>query len=190
MTGVKVSRGLYTYNLLGNPATEDLDMDAFDITDVDDIIFTNAGQELRVDTSGLHIRVPTGDVVEVLINAILEYTFNATELNFNATNNVSNFADLVSAITDVEIRSNSGGWDIRVATGDDIDLIFNNVINYSFDENEFFMGANYIRALERSDPAAPAANTGLLYVRDNGSGKTQWVARFPTGAVQVVATEP
>lgn len=43
---------------------------------------------------------------------------------------------------------------------------------------------------ELSDPAAPAANKAAVYVRDNGSGKTQLVVRFPTGAVQVVATEP
>lgn len=43
---------------------------------------------------------------------------------------------------------------------------------------------------EISDPAAPAANNAILYVRDNGAGKTQLVVRFPTGAVQVIATEP
>jgi hypothetical protein len=43
---------------------------------------------------------------------------------------------------------------------------------------------------EMSDPAAPSANQGVLYFRDNGSGKTQLVVRFPTGNVQVIATEP
>lgn len=46
------------------------------------------------------------------------------------------------------------------------------------------------RFSEIADPSAPAANTGLLYVRDNGSGKSQLVIRFPSGAVQVIATEP
>lgn len=40
------------------------------------------------------------------------------------------------------------------------------------------------------DAAAPAADYGRLYLRDNGSGKTQLVARFATGAVQVIATQP
>jgi hypothetical protein len=43
---------------------------------------------------------------------------------------------------------------------------------------------------EISDPAAPPTNYGVMYFRDNGAGKTQLVARFPTGAVQVIATEP
>ena len=41
-----------------------------------------------------------------------------------------------------------------------------------------------------ADAAAPPANWGRFYVRDNGAGKTQLVVRFPTGAVQILATEP
>jgi hypothetical protein len=48
----------------------------------------------------------------------------------------------------------------------------------------------YIGGSEISDPAAPAANSGRLYFRDNGAGKTQLVVRCPTGAVQIIATEP
>lgn len=39
-------------------------------------------------------------------------------------------------------------------------------------------------------PAAPDANVARLFVRDNGSGKTQLCVRFPTGAIQVISTEP
>jgi hypothetical protein len=41
-----------------------------------------------------------------------------------------------------------------------------------------------------ADPAAPAANKVRIFSRDNGAGKTQICALFPTGAVQVLATEP
>jgi hypothetical protein len=50
--------------------------------------------------------------------------------------------------------------------------------------------ANYLEGDEIVDPAAPTANKGRAYFRDNGAGKTQFVVRFPTGAVQVIATEP
>jgi hypothetical protein len=50
--------------------------------------------------------------------------------------------------------------------------------------------SSYIEGVETSDPAAPAANRARLYFRDNGGGKTQLAVRFPTGAVQVLATEP
>lgn len=50
--------------------------------------------------------------------------------------------------------------------------------------------SSFIEGDEISDPAAPAANKGRVYFKDNGAGKTQYVVRFPTGAVQVIATEP
>lgn len=51
--------------------------------------------------------------------------------------------------------------------------------------------ANRITMTEQaSDPAAPAANSGIFYFRDSGSGKTQACIRFPTGAIQVIAEEP
>jgi hypothetical protein len=48
----------------------------------------------------------------------------------------------------------------------------------------------YIHMTEIADPAAPPSNSGRLFARDNGAGKTQLCVRFPTGAVQVLATEP
>lgn len=43
---------------------------------------------------------------------------------------------------------------------------------------------------EITEPNAPGSDTGALYVRDNGSGKSQLCMRFHTGAIQVIATEP
>jgi hypothetical protein len=51
-------------------------------------------------------------------------------------------------------------------------------------------GARHVELTEITDPAAGATNSARLYSRDNGSGKTQLVVRFPTGAIQVLATEP
>lgn len=41
-----------------------------------------------------------------------------------------------------------------------------------------------------ADPPTPALNTARLFMRDNGSGKTQFCVKFPSGAVQVIATDP
>lgn len=41
-----------------------------------------------------------------------------------------------------------------------------------------------------ADPAAPAANHGILYLKDNGGGKTQLAIIFSSGAAQIVATQP
>lgn len=53
------------------------------------------------------------------------------------------------------------------------------------------LGTTFLEMTEQSaDPDAPGLNRGRLFLRDNGSGKTELCVRFPTGAVQVLATEP
>lgn len=79
-------------------------------------------------------------------------------------------------------------------TGTGLTLVPDSAVGWgaAFRRN-FFLGDGgdgTLSGSETTDPAAPAANSGVLYFRDNGSGKTQLVARFPTGAVQVLATEP
>lgn len=53
-------------------------------------------------------------------------------------------------------------------------------------------GIGFTKFLEGPKIADPAvvAGKGKVYFKDNGSGKMQLVVRFPTGAVQVIATEP
>jgi len=52
-------------------------------------------------------------------------------------------------------------------------------------------GTSYIEGFEQSsDPSAPGADRGRIFFKDNGAGKTQLCVRFPTGATQVIATEP
>jgi hypothetical protein len=48
----------------------------------------------------------------------------------------------------------------------------------------------YVDLGEMARPSAPSANTGRLFVRDNGSGKSQLVVRFASGAEQVISTQP
>lgn len=50
--------------------------------------------------------------------------------------------------------------------------------------------AGFYEGIEQNEPAAPAANEGRIYFRDNGAGKTQLMVKFNTGAVQVIATQP
>ena len=51
-------------------------------------------------------------------------------------------------------------------------------------------GAGALHLQERTAPSAPATNNVYIYAEDNGAGKTRIVALFPTGAAQVLATEP
>lgn len=57
--------------------------------------------------------------------------------------------------------------------------------------NQLQIGSVHIELGELGgDPAAPAADKARLFIKDNGSGKTQLCVRFATGPVQVLATEP
>lgn len=47
-----------------------------------------------------------------------------------------------------------------------------------------------MRFEEMTAPSAPAANSGVTFMQDNGAGKTQYCVRFSSGAIQVIATQP
>lgn len=54
----------------------------------------------------------------------------------------------------------------------------------------FLLGAGYAELNEMTAPANAAANKCRLFAEDNGAGKTRLVVIFPSGAAQVIATEP
>lgn len=47
-----------------------------------------------------------------------------------------------------------------------------------------------IQMTEVTAPSAPSANKGLIYLEDNGSGKTRLMVKFNTGSAQQIAIEP
>lgn len=59
------------------------------------------------------------------------------------------------------------------------------------DGNALWRSPNYQEMISVPiDPGAPSTGRARLFMRDNGSGKTQFCVRFATGAVHVLATEP
>jgi hypothetical protein len=59
------------------------------------------------------------------------------------------------------------------------------------DGNALWRSPNYQEMISVAvDPGGPTVGRGRLFMRDNGSGKTQFCVRFATGAVQVLATQP
>ncbi len=71
-----------------------------------------------------------------------------------------------------------------------IDLNVGSAQKFAVDHAGIMSMVNYLEMTKITDPASSAANKGRMYLRDNGSGKMQFVAVFPSGAVQVIATEP
>jgi len=56
--------------------------------------------------------------------------------------------------------------------------------------DDFLYIRDAVALTETSDPGVADTDGARLYARDNGSGKTQLVVVFQSGAVQVIATEP
>jgi hypothetical protein len=84
---------------------------------------------------------------------------------------------------------------IQISTGaklltDRIDGYGGNNVNINGAWTFINNAAAYCQFIEQTDPAAPADVNVRLYAKDAGAGKTALVARFPTGAVQTIATEP
>jgi hypothetical protein len=96
-------------------------------------------------------------------------------------------------------HTNDDGFYIHVAASRDVHIMqqenddlyigTNDIDRIKIDQDGNVTLTQYIGFVEVTDPAA-SANTGRLYAKDNGSGKTQLVVRFGSGAVQVIATEP
>lgn len=85
-------------------------------------------------------------------------------------------------IGSMTLKNISGGNEINAGSG--------KLLLSTTGGNHVDLAGTALSMTERSDPSAPSSNIALLYAKDNGSGKTQLVVRFPTGAVQVIATEP
>ena len=122
--------------------------------------------------------IPPLGLAESLYNIIQDLIFKISRvLNLNATNMTFSTSQPVQ-ITSEEIRITD-----KDSRGDlDGVLIQGKIIQLT---RGFIEGI-----IVPSDPDAPVVDTGRLYFRDNGSGKTQLVVRFPTGAVQIISTEP
>jgi hypothetical protein len=103
------------------------------------------------------------------------------------------------AFADLKLRDSAGNRDAYgriswravdvTSTGEDGEM-YMSVVEAGALVEALRLGPNYAELNERTAPAAPAANKVRIFCRDNGAGKTQLCALFPTGAVQQIAIEP
>jgi len=74
------------------------------------------------------------------------------------------------------------------ASGVGLSLAANDDIGHTFQLDLLPTGG--LQGSEMAEPANGPANTGRLFFKDNGAGKTQLCVRFSSGASQVIATQP
>jgi hypothetical protein len=97
---------------------------------------------------------------------------------------------------DTFIKAPGAGAALTLIGGDSgagtILFLTNNGSRWSINSSGHFIqtAGVYMELAEMAAPTAPAANRAKFFCQDNGSGKTQVAVIFPTGAVQVIATEP
>lgn len=56
--------------------------------------------------------------------------------------------------------------------------------------NSVNVGTRGVIMVERADLGNPPTNSGMLFVEDNGSGKSRLVVKWPDGTTEVLATQP
>jgi hypothetical protein len=132
------------------------------------VYYVNANDSSQVQLGAYQARRATPAAND---EAYVDYYLNDSALN-NDT-----FARLTWRAKDVTSTSEDGELAISVISAGSLTECFR-------------IGANYVELDERTAPAAPAANKVRIFCRDNGAGKTQLCALFPTGAVQQIAIEP
>ena len=76
----------------------------------------------------------------------------------------------------------------RVMTSGSLDSVSTSDV-HRFHGNQSIV-SGYLELNEITEPDAGAADTARLFLKDNGSGKTQLCVRFSSGATQVIATQP
>lgn len=128
------------------------------------------GPRILLASDAIHLR-NSGNTDRVV------FDLSAAKLRFHANNDNAGFLRWDATTSGPQIiTANSGQVFFRASSGSGDTIIH--------------ADGGYMQYREVTDPAAPGANLARLYARDNGAGKTQLVARFNTGAVQVIATEP
>jgi hypothetical protein len=81
-------------------------------------------------------------------------------------------------------------WGSSTNAGTGVDTGLSRVAAAIIRVNNGSTGGGSVELIEQTAPAAPAANGVRIYAVDNGSGKTQLMALFATGAAQQIAIEP
>tara|TARA_R110000765_G_scaffold280567_1_gene378008 strand:- start:976 stop:1860 length:885 start_codon:yes stop_codon:yes gene_type:complete len=87
------------------------------------------------------------------------------------------------------ITSYTGDMNYNALTGDSHYFRINGTVEVEIDADGLDIRNGWLELEERTAPSGLSNHT-RLYAKDNGSGKTQLVVIFGSGAEQVIATEP
>lgn len=174
--------------VIGNRASNMVILGADSLVEANYALATVAGDALTVSAPRVQVianylktTVATQHAIFGGVGATVDDIMIADNTLYSASGNAINLNGPASKLRPV-VRNNqllSGA--IAGVTGADVDA--GTLLSLKAALGAFWLA-------ETTDPAAPAADNVYFYARDNGAGKTQVVARFSSGAVQVIATQP
>lgn len=158
-----------------------------------DLIFSGTGRRITGDfgnATGANRPSFQSSVTNdtTIVQAIPNGTGTTSGFAAYNTSDPANSGRIVLTVTSAAANFNSS----FSGTGSAIPLNFliSGVQAGSFGTDQSFSLTKWLEMIEITAPAAGAANTGRLFLRDNGAGKTQLCVIFNTGAIQVIATQP
>ena len=177
------------------------------------------GAPAKPTANTLSVSYPSGLVVESSANLkLLSGLFNNVTINADAVGTTSENIDIggtfVNSGTDCFLQYRNGGNSYVVvqngantvyslqAKNNEAELSFpssrsiKNTIfsNFEIRTNtvplELIGSGAGLRMPEITDPGSSAANTATIFVKDDGTGRTQLMVRFPSGVAQQIAIQP
>lgn len=208
--GVPKAAGATT-SFIGFTADDHLDMGGYDITNIDDIkmavgdkYFFDGGSDTYMtgsSTSGrINVFNNNVNVTSFLTSGLL--TTNITCSGITTTGDIDMNQNEVQDCGPIKFGSTSAltgtdvGWsgltgDIygNVQSGDSYFFRVNGSTEVEIDADGIDIRNGWLELEERTAPSG-LSNHARIYAKDNGSGKTQLVVIFGSGAEQVIATEP
>lgn len=191
-SSLKFRVGANEINLVGN-----------DIIDADDIFFLT-GQSITADSSGLQIRVPTADNLDIYVNGVLEWEFSATSIQAHG-NTIQDLASIFFSTSGQSFQTGTSGFSLVIPAGDTFDFYVNLGLKFQiaetafdsfvdFDMNDFrIQKIKHVEVHENyASGFAPVGitDTGIIFCRPTAGGKTELRVVFQTGSSQLLATEP
>jgi hypothetical protein len=133
-------------------------------------------------TKDLHIKSALGARPRIYLEGAAGTSSPGIEFAFDATN--------TRRAAVVGTAAGASGVQLELFTKPDAGAVTQRFV-IDKDGNALWRSPNYQEMISVGlDPGAPTAGRARLFMRDNGSGKTQFCVRFATGAVHVLATEP
>lgn len=142
------------------------------ITPLERLHLSGAGN-IALQMTNTTVGESTGDGIIMTMETGGDFRFDLQEPNAEYVFEIFNVNQLKIRHGDVS-PAVDGGMDLGTST-EAYELLFVN---------------GYSEHANLADPAAPAAAHARFYAQLNGSSKMELRVRFPTGAVQVIATEP